>query len=112
MGCSKATTGPPRSTLRGVSLAAVFMEPKATPEGRYKAYDSAARREALAGSTHASNGIVDGIMHRDHARRPLHRLAALDEHGVRAHPRPSRARLRHAQAQLWLAARALPRPAA
>jgi IS5 family transposase len=71
MGCSKATTGPPRSTLRGVSLAAVFMEPKATPEGRYKAYDSAARREALAGSTHASNGIVDGIMHRDHARRPL-----------------------------------------
>ena len=36
-----------------------------------KAYDSAPRRAALAGSTHASNGIVDGIMHRGHARRPL-----------------------------------------
>jgi IS5 family transposase len=37
--------------------AAVFMD---------KAYDSAARREALAEA-----GIVDGIMHRGHARRPL-----------------------------------------
>jgi IS5 family transposase len=46
--------------------AAVFMEPKATPEGRYKAYDSAARREALAEA-----GIADGIMHRGHARAPL-----------------------------------------
>jgi hypothetical protein len=40
MGWCRATTGSPRSLLRGVSLAAaVFMEPKATPEGRYKAYD-------------------------------------------------------------------------
>ena len=46
--------------------AAVFMEPKATPVGRYKACDSAGRRAALAES-----GIVDGIMHRGHARRPL-----------------------------------------
>ena len=37
--------------------AAVFMD---------KAYDSAARREALAEA-----GIVDGIMYRGHARRPL-----------------------------------------
>jgi IS5 family transposase len=40
-----------------VPLAAVFMD---------KAYDSAPRREALAEA-----GIVDGIMHRGHARRPL-----------------------------------------
>jgi IS5 family transposase len=32
----------------------------------HKAYDSAARREALAEA-----GIIDGIMHRGHARRPL-----------------------------------------
>jgi IS5 family transposase len=36
-----------------------------------QAYDGAPRRAALAGSTHASNGIVDGIMRRGHARRPL-----------------------------------------
>jgi IS5 family transposase len=38
-----------------VPLAAVFMD---------KAYDSAPRREALVEA-----GIVDGIMHRGHARR-------------------------------------------
>jgi transposase len=32
----------------------------------HKAYDSAPRREALAEA-----GIIDGIMHRGHARRPL-----------------------------------------
>jgi len=36
-----------------------------------KAGDAMARREALAGSTHASNGIADGIMHRGHPRRRL-----------------------------------------
>ena len=36
-----------------------------------KASDAMARREALAGSTHASNGIADGIMHRGHPRRRL-----------------------------------------
>ena len=46
--------------------AAVFMEPKATPEGRYKAYDSAPRRAALAEA-----GIADGIMHRARRGRPL-----------------------------------------
>lgn len=36
-----------------------------------KAHDAMVRREALAGSTHASNGIADGIVHRGHTRRRL-----------------------------------------
>jgi IS5 family transposase len=44
--------------------AAVLMAPKATPEGRYEAHDSAPRREALAAA-----GIADGIMHRGQVER-------------------------------------------
>ena len=53
---------------------------------------------------------------RHHASRPCappaHRVAALNEHSAGADPRPGRARLRYAQAQLWLAPRPLSRSAA
>ena len=45
--------------------AAVFMGDRRSARG-HKAYDRVARRAALAEA-----GIVDGIMHRGHARRPL-----------------------------------------
>nr|WP_211225317.1 IS5 family transposase [Rubritepida flocculans] len=68
-----------------------------------KAYDSTARREALA-----KVGVADGIMHRAHPRR---RSVSWQRwmNVAPPDPRPSRARLRHPQAQLRLAPRPLPR---
>jgi IS5 family transposase len=72
-----------------------------------KAHNRMPWREALAAA-----GIVVGIYASRPCAPPSHRLAALDERGAGADPKPGRAHLRHPETQLRLAPCPLSRPAA